>query len=158
MYETMVLVQRFDETFYKLARMGLISFYMQNYCEEACQVGSIAAMEDKDYVFAQYRELGSFLYRGCSIQELSDLNFSNDRDVNKGKQMPIHYGSKKLNMLTISSPLATQMPQAAGLAYGLKRNKENAAVLCYFGEGAASEGQILFCFYFYFAKYRNFNI
>eukprot|EP00490_Sorites_sp_Unknown_P009777 CAMPEP_0114656916 /NCGR_PEP_ID=MMETSP0191-20121206/13078_1 /TAXON_ID=126664 /ORGANISM="Sorites sp." /LENGTH=238 /DNA_ID=CAMNT_0001875121 /DNA_START=1930 /DNA_END=2643 /DNA_ORIENTATION=+ len=43
-------------------------------------------------------------------------------------------------MITISSPLSTQMPQAAGLAYGLKRNGNNNCVLCYFGEGAASEG------------------
>lgn len=52
--------------------------------------------------------------------------------------MPIHYGSKPLNFVTISSPLATQIPQAAGAAYALKG--QNRVVVCYFGEGAASEG------------------
>lgn len=41
--------------------------------------------------------------------------FSNELDLGKGRQMPVHYGSKALNFQTISSPLATQIPQAAGL-------------------------------------------
>ncbi|KAL3895062.1 MAG: hypothetical protein SGCHY_004919 [Lobulomycetales sp.] len=63
--------------------------------------------------------------------------------------MPVHYGSSKLNFQTISSPLCTQLPHAAGAAYALKRQNQLAAVdsrspaactICYFGEGAASEG------------------
>merc|ERR1712037_912644 len=54
--------------------------------------------------------------------------------------MPIHYGSTDLSFVTISSPLATQMPQAAGAAYAFKRSQNGLAVICYFGEGAASEG------------------
>jgi 2-oxoisovalerate dehydrogenase E1 component alpha subunit len=54
--------------------------------------------------------------------------------------MPVHYGSKELNFVTISSPLATQMPQAAGSAYAFKRKQNELAVIVYFGEGAASEG------------------
>lgn len=41
-------------------------------------------------------------------------------DKGKGKQMPVHYGSKDLNYVTISSPLSTQMPQAVGSAYAFK--------------------------------------
>lgn len=54
--------------------------------------------------------------------------------------MPVHYGSKALNFHTISSPLGTQLPQAVGAAYALKRGNKDACVICYFGEGAASEG------------------
>lgn len=52
--------------------------------------------------------------------------------------MPVHYGSKPHNFMTISSPLSTQMPQAVGAAYALKG--KNRVVICYFGDGAASEG------------------
>ncbi|KAL1505747.1 hypothetical protein ABEB36_005238 [Hypothenemus hampei] len=52
--------------------------------------------------------------------------------------MPVHYGSKDLNYVTISSPLGTQLPQAVGSAYALKDT--NRVVICYFGEGSASEG------------------
>lgn len=41
---------------------------------------------------------------------------------------------------TISSPLATQLPQAVGAAYSLKLSQKDRIVICYFGEGAASEG------------------
>lgn len=54
--------------------------------------------------------------------------------------MPVHYGSEKLNFVTISSPLTTQMPQAVGSAYAFKRNKSGRIVIVYFGDGAASEG------------------
>ena len=62
--------------------------------------------------------------------------------------MPVHYGSREHNFQTISSPLGTQIPQAAGAAYALKmrkkmnniREEEANVVICYFGEGAASEG------------------
>lgn len=43
----------------------------------------------------------------------------------KGRQMPIHYGSKELNFHTISSPLATQLPHAVGAAYALKASNTN---------------------------------
>lgn len=56
--------------------------------------------------------------------------------------MPIHFGSTTHHFHTISSPLATQIPQAAGAAYALKRmrDRKDNVVVCYFGEGAASEG------------------
>jgi len=56
--------------------------------------------------------------------------------------MPVHYGSKEHHFHTISSPLATQFPQAAGAAYALKRTpgREGSCVVCYAGEGATSEG------------------
>ena len=66
--------------------------------------------------------------------------YSNALDYGKGRQMPVHYGSRALNFQTISSPLGTQLPQATGSAYALKMAKKDACVICFFGEGAASEG------------------
>lgn len=54
--------------------------------------------------------------------------------------MPVHYQSKKLRFQTISSPLATQIPQAAGAGYVLRTSGRKDICMCYFGEGAASEG------------------
>ena len=118
------------------------------------------------------------MYRGFGLDQFCHQCYGNSQDLGKGKQMPIHYGSKDLNFITISSPLATQMPQglkltsgdivkqltfnlsmytfnliyrilpyfnytcfsAAGAAYAFKRAQNGAIVICYFGEGAASEG------------------
>lgn len=46
--------------------------------------------------------------------------YGNKLEPGQGRQMPIHYGSKELNYQTVSSPLATQLPHAAGAAYGMK--------------------------------------
>jgi 2-oxoisovalerate dehydrogenase E1 component alpha subunit len=114
---------------------------MQHSGEEAAVVGSAAALEPQDTIFSQYREAGALLWRGFTLQQAADQCFSNAGDLGKGRQMPVHYGSAELNFQTVSSPLATQIPQAAGAAYALKLNPNNdAVVMCYFGEGAASEG------------------
>jgi len=148
MYKNMNIVSAFDETFYRLARAGYISFYMQNNGEEAIQVGSGKAWTLDDVMFFQYRELGTFLQRGFPLQQCADVCFSNNNDFAKGRQMPVHYGSKELNCVTISSTLATQMPQASGAAYAIKRSGKKACVVCYFGDGAASEGDAHVAFNF----------
>ena len=52
--------------------LGKISFYMTNWGEEACHAGSAAALEMNDPVYAQYRELGVFFWRGYTIQSAVD--------------------------------------------------------------------------------------
>jgi 2-oxoisovalerate dehydrogenase E1 component alpha subunit len=103
-------------------------------------VASAAALESQDMIMSQYREQGALAYRGFTSKEFMDQMFSNQNELNKGRQMPIHYGSKTLNFMTISSPLGTQIPQASGYAYGQKMAGLEAVTICYFGEGAASEG------------------
>ena len=53
------------------------------------------------------------MYRGYSLDQFCDQCYGNSGDAGKGKQMPIHYGSNDLNFVTISSPLATQLPQGS---------------------------------------------
>jgi 2-oxoisovalerate dehydrogenase E1 component alpha subunit len=65
---------------------------------------------------------------------------SNIHDLGKGRQMPVHYGSKELNICTVSSPLCTQVPQASGAGYQYRIKGQDRIAITYFGEGAASEG------------------
>lgn len=138
-YQDMVTLNSMDNILYDAQRQGRISFYMTSYGEEG-QIGSAAALTPEDVVYGQYREAGVILHRGFTLDEFMNQCYSNVHDVGKGRQMPVHYGSKKLNFQTISSPLATQIPQASGAAYALKMEGKKAVVMCYFGEGAASEG------------------
>ena len=140
MFRTMLRTNVMDSILYESQRQGRISFYMTSYGEEAIAVGSAAAFSSDDIMFAQYREVGALLWRGFTFKEACDQCIGNSRDTGKGRQMPVHYGSQRLNFQTISSPLATQLPQAAGAAYALKRRRASACVACYFGDGAASEG------------------
>lgn len=137
---TMQYIRLLDERMVGAQRQGRISFYLACTGEEASTVGSAAALSPNDMIMSQYREQGALAYRGYSTEQFMNQMFSNELDPNKGRQMPIHYGDKALNFMTISSPLGTQIPQASGYAYGQKMAGQPAVTICYFGEGAASEG------------------
>jgi 2-oxoisovalerate dehydrogenase E1 component alpha subunit len=80
------------------------------------------------------------MYRGFTLEEFMNQVYATDLDYGKGRQMPVHYGSRALNFQTISSPLGTQIPQASGAGYALKLAQKDACAVCFFGDGAASEG------------------
>ncbi|KAJ5179420.1 hypothetical protein N7492_002630 [Penicillium capsulatum] len=145
-YMNMLTVSVMDVVMFEAQRQGRLSFYMVSAGEEGIAGGSAAALIPDDVVFAQYREAGVFQQRGFTLKDFMSQLFANTNDTGKGRNMPVHYGQNYPRMHTISSPLATQIPQAAGAAYALKlQDLQNPSqspriVACYFGEGAASEG------------------
>ncbi|QIX01422.1 hypothetical protein AMS68_006939 [Peltaster fructicola] len=146
LYSDMVVVSIMDIIMFDAQRQGKISFYVVNAGEEGIGVGSASALSPRDPIFAQYREAGVLKYRGFEPADFLAQLFSTKNDPGKGRNMPVHYGSQQHYIHTISSPLATQIPQASGAAYAVKMqnmqnpNGEQRVVVCYFGEGAASEG------------------
>ena len=140
MFSTMQFIRVLDERMIAAQRQGRISFYLSSLGEESAAIGSAAALKFEDMIMGQYREQGSLAFRGFTIEQFMNQLFSNAKDLGKGRQMPVHYGSAALNFMTISSPLGTQIPQAAGYAFGQKQSGDKTCTLCYFGEGAASEG------------------
>ncbi|GAB2283163.1 hypothetical protein Dimus_017692 [Dionaea muscipula] len=140
MYTNMVTLQVMDSIFFEAQRQERISFYLTTIGEEAINIGSAAALSMDDLIFPQYREPGVLLWRGFTLQEFADQCSGNIADNGKGRQMPIHYGSKKLNYVTVSSTVATQLLHAVGAAYSLKMDKKNACAITYFGDGGSSTG------------------
>lgn len=146
MYTDMVTVSIMDLIMFDAQRQGRISFYMVSAGEEGIAVGSASALNPADPIFAQYRETGIFQHRGFTLPDFMNQLFATKHDPGRGRNMPVHYGSTAKHMHTISSPLATQIPQASGAAYAVKIQNQTSAsspkrvVACYFGEGAASEG------------------
>ncbi|RLN29249.1 2-oxoisovalerate dehydrogenase subunit alpha 2, mitochondrial [Panicum miliaceum] len=140
MYREMVTLQIMDNIFYEAQRQGRISFYLTSNGEEAINIASAAALSIDDIVLPQYREPGVLLWRGFTLQEFANQCFGNSMDYGKGRQMPIHYGSNRLNYFTVSSPIATQLLHAVGAAYSLKMDKKDACAVTYFGDGGTSEG------------------
>jgi 2-oxoisovalerate dehydrogenase E1 component alpha subunit len=139
-FKTMVQIKECDTRFNMAQREGKISFYMTCNGEEASTVSSVAALSDEDMIYPQYRESACLLYRGFTIQEMANQLAGNELDCGKGRQMPVHYGSRKLNYQTVSSPLCTQVPQASGAGYHYRVSNQNKIAVTYFGDGAASEG------------------
>ncbi|KAK7311489.1 hypothetical protein RJT34_09676 [Clitoria ternatea] len=140
MYSEMVTLQTMDSIFYEVQRQGRISFYLTSMGEEAVNIASAAALSPDDIILPQYREPGVLLWRGFTLQQFAHQCFGNTNDLGKGRQMPIHYGSNKHNYFTVSSPIATQLPQAVGAAYSLKMDGKSACAVTFCGDGGSSEG------------------
>lgn len=139
-YQMMVLTRLVDERMITIQRQGLISFALTSLGEEACAVASAAALAPQDWIYPQYREVGVMFWRGFTIQEYLHHMFCNQKDLNLGRQMPNHFGSRALNVVPVSSPIGTMIPHAAGAAYAMKIKKESSIAISYFGEGATSQG------------------
>ncbi len=67
---------------------------MTSFGEHACIVGSAAGLTMEDLVYTQYREQGAHMWRGFTIENVINQCIGNVQDGGKGRQMPVHYGSK----------------------------------------------------------------
>jgi TPP-dependent pyruvate/acetoin dehydrogenase alpha subunit len=103
-------------------------------------VGAGYALEPEDWYYPHYRDPGVGMMRGVTIQEMFHQLYGNRADPTKGRQMPNHYSWKDRNVVSVSSPLSTQIPQAAGTAYAMKYRKQRTVVMASFGDGSTSEG------------------
>ncbi|CAE7196189.1 bkdB [Symbiodinium sp. CCMP2592] len=140
MMRMMIKSKVYDDVLMTMQRQGRISFYCTNYGEEATSVGTAAALKPQDMIWPQYRELGAFLWRGLTAQEIADQNIGNEGDRSKGRNLQVHYCMLEKNMQTVHAVLGTQIPQAPGAGYAYKLDKEDRVSVTYFGDGAASEG------------------
>jgi 2-oxoisovalerate dehydrogenase E1 component alpha subunit len=142
MYRYMLLARACDERQWGLNRQGKAPFVVPVSGHEGAQVGSGWAFEvGKDVFCPYYRDMALVLVAGFSPKDVFLGLFGKKDDPSSGgRQMPAHWGAKKHNIITGSSPIATQVLHAAGIAYSKKYKKEDAVVGTWFGEGGTSEG------------------
>src|SRR6056297_1380020 len=69
MYKTMVLGRVADEKALQFQRQGRMLTYAPNHGQEAAQLGSIAAMDDNDWLVLAFRELNAMLYKGVTLEQ-----------------------------------------------------------------------------------------
>ena len=138
-YRGMVRIRIIDERLIVLQRQGRIGFYAEARGQEAAVIGGVAALAADDFVVPAHRELGAVLYRGLPLRSFVAQLFGNANDIARGRQMPVHPGApRSLNYLPPSSCVATQLPQATGIAWAAKILKKKTVVLGYLGEGGTS--------------------
>ncbi|TCI39852.1 MULTISPECIES: thiamine pyrophosphate-dependent dehydrogenase E1 component subunit alpha [unclassified Exiguobacterium] len=142
MFETMVRARKIDERMWKLNRAGKIPFVVSCQGQEAAQVGAAFALEKgTDYILPYYRDVAVVLHFGQTARDLMLSAFAKAEDPNSGgRQMPGHFGSKQLRIVTGSSPVTTQVPHAVGVALAAKLKKEELVTFVSFGEGSSNQG------------------
>jgi pyruvate dehydrogenase E1 component alpha subunit/2-oxoisovalerate dehydrogenase E1 component alpha subunit len=78
--------------------------------------------------------------RGYPLAALVGQILGNTADATRGRQMPNHWCDRSIRLVSVSSPVATQLPHAVGAAYAAKVRGERVAVLTTFGDGGTSTG------------------
>ena len=141
-YEVMRLARAVDERMWLINRQGRAPFVISCQGQEGAQVGTAAALRPGyDWVAPYYRDAGVVLWFGMTARDQMLSFFARREDPNSGgRQMPGHFGSRRLHIVTGGSPVATQLPHAAGVALASKQRHEDAVTNVYFGEGSASQG------------------
>ncbi len=137
-YAAMVLSRTLDKKIVSAQRQGRVGFYTPTMGQEALQVGISMALEKEDYVYGYYRDVPMMLHRGVPIETIINQIMGNSADTAKGRQMPSHYTSKAMHFMSVQSPVASNLPLAAGAAYALRYLKKKSVVVTTFGDGATS--------------------
>jgi pyruvate dehydrogenase E1 component alpha subunit len=130
-YRTMVLARQLDQRMLALQRQGRIGTFPPNAGQEATQVGSAFAIESTDWMVPSFREMAAYILRGIPLKCL--LLYYMGRE-----ECTANLESRQT--LTISIPVASQLPHAVGIALAAKVRHDPCATLVYFGDGATSEG------------------
>ena len=142
MYRTMLEARRLDDRMWALNRQGRAPFVVSSSGHEGAQIASVMAMDpDTDWCLPYYRDVGVVLGWGFRPLDIFLGVFSREADpTSGGRQMPNHWSLRERRMFTHSSPIATQYPHAAGIAYAIQKNGGTGVVAVYGGEGSTSEG------------------
>jgi pyruvate dehydrogenase E1 component alpha subunit len=132
-YRAMVRSRRMDETMLRRQRQGQMGTFAPALGQEAAQIGSMAALEDHDWLVPSFREMPAVLWRGATFKSifLYAMGFEEGSEVPPGTRV-----------LPISIPVGSQACHAAGLAWSSKLKGERAVAIGFFGDGATSEGAV----------------
>jgi 2-oxoisovalerate dehydrogenase E1 component alpha subunit len=143
MYWTMLLARRLDERAWVLHRQGKIAFHISGIGHEAAQVGAAFALRrGHDWIVPYYRDLAVMLAVGFTPREfVLGLMGKKGEPTSGARQMPNHWSLRRANVVSHSSPVATQTPHASGVALGIQMRGDDAVVLTSIGEGSTAQGE-----------------
>jgi pyruvate dehydrogenase E1 component alpha subunit len=142
-YRAMLLIRRFEEKAGQLYGMGHIGGFCHLYIgQEAVVVGMQMAAKPGDQVITAYRDHGHTLSVGMDPKRVMAELTGRRGGCSKGKGGSMHMFAPEKQFYGGHGIVGACVPLGAGLAFANKyRGKENVS-LCYFGDGAANQGQV----------------
>jgi pyruvate dehydrogenase E1 component alpha subunit len=130
-YVQLIKGRRINDQASALVRQGRLAVYPSSHGQEACQVAATMVLSDGDWLFPTYRDTVSIMSRGVDpIETLTLLR----GDWHSG------YDPYARNVAPQSTPLATQLTHAVGVAHAARLKGEDTVVMALCGDGATSEG------------------
>jgi pyruvate dehydrogenase E1 component alpha subunit len=142
MYETLVLIRRFEEQAKREADQGRILGTHSAIGEEATPTGICAHLRDDDYVLGNHRSHHHCIAKGVDINEMMAELLGKATGTNKGKGGTMHIADATKGMLGANGVVGSNIPVATGCALSAKvQGKDNVSVV-FFGDGASSQGSL----------------
>lgn len=137
----MLLSRKIEERTVALYRQGMITGgCYTGIGNEATSVGFALPLDREDVVLPTHRDMGTHLVRGHLPVDVMRQYMKRRGCQTGGKDSSLHMGVEGSNIIGHISPLAHNMPVAAGVAYAERVRKRSAVVLTSVGDGATSLG------------------
>jgi pyruvate dehydrogenase E1 component alpha subunit len=140
-YRQMLAIRRIEEASAKAYSQGKIGGFLHLYIgQEAVAVGAVAAIKPEDYIMTSYRDHGQAYAKGMSARAIMAELFAKETGCSKGLGGSMHFFDAKNNFLGGYGIVGGHLPLAAGVAFASKYRGDNRVCLCFFGDGAVSQG------------------
>jgi pyruvate dehydrogenase E1 component alpha subunit len=138
----MLLIRRFEEKAAEVYQLGKIRGFLHLYIgEEAVAAGAIPALAPDDAVVATYREHGHALARGIAADVLMAEMYGKVTGCSRGRGGSMHFFDAARRFYGGYAIVGGGLPIAVGLALADKLQGRSRVTACFFGEGAAVEGE-----------------
>src|SRR6202171_6774252 len=143
LYYWMKLIRGFEERVSRLHRQNkILGGVYSGAGQEAIVTGICAPVQEGDLVAPLHRDLGVFLMRGVDPGRLMAQLMGKEDGLSRGKDSLLHGGDLEHGVFGSTSMLGSSLPVAVGAALKYKIKKENHIAVSFFGEGAASRGDV----------------
>lgn len=138
----MLLIRRFEEKSAELYTKEKIRGFLHLYVgEEAVAVGVMQALTADDNILSTYREHGHALARGIDAGSIMAEMYGKQQGCSRGRGGSMHLFDAKTKFYGGNAIVAGHLAMAVGMALASKKQKKNNITVCFFGEGAAAEGE-----------------
>ena len=140
----LILVRTMDERIWMMNRQGKVPIAASAQGHEAAQLGSLlAAQKDGDcFLFPYYRDLAIKMAAGLTPRQVMLSFMGKDGDPYSGaRQFPLQGADLPNKIIQISNVVAAGLTQSVGYALGCKMMGDDTVTICYFGDGATSQGE-----------------
>ena len=142
-YREMVLIRRFEEKAGQLYGMGLIGGFCHLYIgQEAVVTGVQSTLTDADSVITTYRDHGHMLACGMDAKGVMAELTGREGGYSRGKGGSMHMFSREKKFYGGHGIVGANAPLGAGLAFAHKYMDDGGITTCYYGDGAANQGQV----------------
>ena len=144
MYRAVALARAVDERMWILNRAGRIPFVISGQGHEGAQVGITWALQrGHDWIAPFYRSIATCMTFGMTARDIMTAQYATASDPSSGgRQMPGHYGHPSHNIVSVSSPVATQILHAVGIALAAKIRRTGQVAMTFMGEGSSNQGDV----------------